>query len=73
MIWIYLAEVLVGVLITVRLTRQHSRQAYVAGVGVALGLLAILTGFSIGFLIAPVAALLIVVAASALRSGNRVA
>ena len=73
MIWIYLAVVLVGVLITVRLARQHSRQAYVAGVGVGLGLLAILTGFSIGFLVAPVAALLIAVAAWAVRSGDRVA
>jgi hypothetical protein len=73
MIWIYLALVLAGLVITIRLARQRSRHAYTAGTGVLLAILAVFAGFSIGFLVAAVAALLVVVAASALKRRDHVA
>jgi hypothetical protein len=62
---------LVGVMISVRLVRQRSHHAYTGWAGVLLAVFAILTGFSIGPFIAPLAALLIAVAAGALEAHHR--
>jgi hypothetical protein len=63
MIWLYLVLVLVGVVLTVLLARRHSRQVWTAGAGTVLAAFSVLSGFSIGIYVAPIALLLLVLAA----------
>jgi hypothetical protein len=62
MMWSYLAIFLVGLALTVRLAAWRSRHSITAGIGTALAGLAILSGFSIGWVIAPVALLVLALA-----------
>jgi hypothetical protein len=64
MIWSYLAIFLVGVALTARLAAWRSRQSITAGIGTALAGLAILSGFSIGWAIAPVSVVVLALAAA---------
>ena len=64
MIWSYLAIFLVGLALTARLAAWHSRHSITAGIGTALAGLAILSGFSIGWAVAPVALVVLALAAA---------
>ena len=64
MIWLYLTILGVGLALTLRLTAWRSRHAVTAGIGSSLAALAVLSGFSIGYLIAPWALLIIAAAAA---------
>lgn len=59
MIWTYITIVIVSIALTVRLASWRSPHALTAGIGTVFAVFALLAGFSIGFLIAPVALLTI--------------
>lgn len=63
MIWLYLTIFLIGCGLPIRLGAWRSRHVITAGVGTALAAFAILAGFSIGLIIAPLA--LVVLASAA--------
>jgi len=63
MVWIVLLVVLVGITVCYMLRARPGVHRRLAFVGTAIALFAILTGLSIGAFIAPVAALLVVLAA----------
>ena len=73
MIWLYLLLILAGLILTVHLARRRSRQVWVAALGTVLACLAVVTGFSIGPLVALVAAALLALAVVRSRSPARVA
>jgi hypothetical protein len=73
MIWLYLLLVLLGVFLTVLLARQHSRHVGTAVAGTALAVCSVLSGFSIGIYVAPIALLLLVLAALHVRHPRRAA
>jgi hypothetical protein len=62
MIWLCFTVFLIGCGLTLRLARWRSRHTYTAAAGTLLAALVILTGFSIGFVVAPVALLVIAAA-----------
>lgn len=64
MLLVYLLLVVAGLVLTVTLARRGSRQAITAGVATVLGMLAVVSGFSIGPKAAAVAAVLLLVAAT---------
>lgn len=64
MLLVYLLLVVAGLVLTVTLARRGSRQAITAGVATVLGMLAVVSGFSIGPKVAAVAAVLLLVAAT---------
>jgi hypothetical protein len=67
MIWLYLLLVIGGVMTTGRAMTRKNRRRTVAGVvGTLLAVLAIITGFSIGPLVALASLLVIIFAASGL-------
>jgi hypothetical protein len=73
MIWIMLLLVAAGLWLSHRLQHRpgvHRRQALI---GLGLALLALISGFSIGLLVAAVAAVLLILAAQGLSSNDRVA
>ena len=55
MIWLYLTILLIGCGLTIRLATWRSRHVITAGAGTVLAAVAVLTGLSIGFVIAPLA------------------
>lgn len=57
MIWVYVTIVLLGLTLFIRLASWRSPHALTAGIGTVFAVLALLGGFSIGFVIAPVALL----------------
>ncbi len=59
----YLSLAIAGLVLTVLLARRRSRHALTAVVGTVLGGLAVLGGFSIGILLAPVSLVVLLVAA----------
>ncbi len=63
MMWLYLLLVLIGVVLTVLLARRHSRHVWTAGAATVLAVFSVLSGFSIGIYVAPIALLLLVLAA----------
>ena len=63
MIWLYLTILVVGCGLTIRLGTWRSRHVITAGIGTFLAAGAILTGFSIGFIIAPLALIILAFAA----------
>ena len=67
MIWLYIILVLLSLITADSLARHGSRHALTAATAAAVGILAIVTGFSIGIFLAPVALLLLVLAAVHLR------
>ena len=71
MIWTYILIVLLSVIVAVSLARRGSRHAVTDCAPAVIGLLAIVTGFSIGFILAPVALVLLVFAAAHLQLGDR--
>jgi hypothetical protein len=73
MIWLYLLLVLLGVVLTVVLARRHSRHVWTAGAASVLAVFSVLSGFSIGIYVAPIALLLLVVAARHVRHQDRAA
>ncbi len=66
MVWIVLLVVLVGFILCYMLRAQPGVHRWLAFAGTVLALFAILTGLSIGAFVAPVAALLLVLAADGL-------
>jgi heme/copper-type cytochrome/quinol oxidase subunit 3 len=64
MIWLYVTILFVGIALTIRLATWRSRHAITASIGTLIAAFAILTGFSIGFIIAPVAVIVIAAAAA---------
>jgi hypothetical protein len=64
MILLYLTILLAGIALTIRLATWRSRHAITAGIGTLLAAFAILTGFSIGVFVAPVAVIVLAVAAA---------
>ena len=71
MLWLYLLLTLVALGVTVALARRRSRQAVTAAVAAVLGVLASVTGFSIGPYVALVALAVLMVAAAGLRPRRR--
>jgi hypothetical protein len=71
MIWLYLLLVLLGVVLTVLLARRHSRHVWTAGAATVLAVFSVLSGFSIGIYVAPIALLLLVLAAPHARHRER--
>ena len=63
MIGVYVAILLVGCGLTIRLGTWRSRHAITAAIGTVLAAFAILTGFSIGFMVAPLALIVLALAA----------
>jgi hypothetical protein len=63
MLLLYALLGLLGFALTARLMTWRSRHALTAGTGTALAALAIVTGFSIGVYLAPVALLVLALAA----------
>ena len=63
MIWLYLTILILGITLTIRLAAWRSQHAITAGIGTLFAGLAVLSGFSIGYIIAPVALLMIAAAA----------
>ena len=64
MIWLYLTILIIGIALTIRLTVWRSRHGITAALGTSLAVLAVLSGFSIGYIVAPVALLIIAAAAA---------
>lgn len=64
MILLYLTILLAGIALTVRLATWRSRHAIAAGIGTFLAAFAILTGFSIGVFVAPLAVIVLAAAAA---------
>jgi len=64
MVWIVLLVVLVGLILCYMLRAQPGVHRRLAFVGTVVGLFSILTGLSIGAFVAPLAALLLVLAAA---------
>jgi hypothetical protein len=64
MIWLYLTILIIGIALTIRLAAWRSRHAITAGIGASFAGFAVLSGFSIGYIIAPVALLIIAAAAA---------
>ena len=71
MIWLYSLLVLLGLSAAALLALRGSRHALTAAAAAAIGILAIVTGFSIGIFLAPVALALLVLAAAHLRRNDR--
>ena len=71
MIAVYMLLTLTGFGLTIALARRRSRQAATAAVGTTLGVLAILTGFSIGQYVAVSALAMLAIAAAGLRPRSR--
>lgn len=67
MIWFYILLVILGVILTVALARRKSVVMLVAMAGTLLAIFAIITGFSIGVYVAPLAALVLGFATAGLR------
>ena len=67
MIGLYLLLVLSGIVVTAMLAVRRSRHAITAGVGTLVAILSVLSGFSIGIYLAPVALLLLLLAARHLK------
>lgn len=63
MIWLYLTILAIGLALTIRLVTWRSRHAATAAIGTSLAALAVLSGLGSGFIIAPVALLIIAAAA----------
>ena len=64
MIWVYVTVLLVGLALTIRLAAWRSRHAITAGIGTLLAAFAIITGFSIGVYVAPLAVIVLALAAA---------
>lgn len=71
MLWLYLLMVLLGVVLTAMLSWRRSRHAVTAIIGTLLAVFAIITGFSIGIFVAPIALVVLGVAAFGLVSRER--
>ena len=69
MLWLYLLLVVIGGALTYAHVRRRARYRWVAVAGTVLAAYAVLSGFSIGIYVAPVA--LLVLAAAALLLGRR--
>ena len=67
MILLYLLLVLSGLVVTTMLAVRRSRHATTAGIGTLVAFLSILSGFSIGIFLAPVALLILLLAARHLK------
>ena len=67
MILLYLLLALSGVVVTTMLAMRRSRHATMAGIGTLVAFLSILSGFSIGIFLAPVALLILLLAARHLK------
>ncbi len=72
MVWLYVALFVAGIVLTIKLGRRRSRHVITAAIGTALAFLAILAGFSIGVLLAPLALVLLLVCVPRLRHHDRV-
>lgn len=64
MLLVYSTLLLAGLALTIRLATWRSRHAITAGIGTLLAAFAILTGFSIGVYVAPLAVIVLAVAAA---------
>ena len=64
MILLYLTILIIGLALTIRLASWRSQHAITAGIGTLLAAFAVLSGFSIGYLVAPLALLVIAAAAT---------
>ena len=71
MIWLYILLVLLSFVAMDSLARRGSRHAPTAGAAAAIAILAIVTGFSIGVFLAPIALALLILAAAHLRHRDR--
>jgi hypothetical protein len=67
MILLYLLLALSGIVVTTMLAVRRSGHAVTAGIGTLVAFLSILSGFSIGIYLAPVALLLLLLAARHLK------
>jgi len=72
LIWFDLLLVILGLMLAITLHRRGSPSTSIAIAGTVLGIFAIITGFSIGVYIAPLAAVVLLFAARGLRSGDHV-
>jgi len=70
-IWLYLLMTLLGVVLTVLLAGRRSRHVWTAGAGTVLAAFSVLSGFSIGIFVAPIALFLLLLAVPHLRRRNR--
>jgi hypothetical protein len=70
-IWLYVLMTLLGVVLTVLLASRRSRHVWTAGAGTVLAAFSVLSGFSIGVFVAPIALLLLLLAVPQLRRRNR--
>ena len=64
MLLLYTAVAVIGLALTVRLVTWRSPHAITAGAGTVLAALAIVSGFSIGVYLAPIALLVLALAAA---------
>ena len=64
MIFLYLTILIIGIALTIRLAIWRSQHGITASIGTALAALAVLTGLGGGFIIAPIALLVIAAAAA---------
>jgi predicted membrane metal-binding protein len=70
-IWLYIVVASAGVILSLRLARSRAPRTWLAIVGTALALVAILTGFSLGIYFGVVAAFVLMLAARDLHVKKR--
>ena len=70
MVWFYILLVILGLILTAALARRKSMLVLLAIAGTLLAIFSIITGFSIGVYVAPLAAVVLGFATAGLRPND---